>query len=456
MENITEIKGLSILIIGMARSGIAAAEVLGDAGANVTITDIKQREQLGEVPAALAARGVRVVAGEYPDVSRDNTDLVIISPGVPLTISPAQAALREGISLWSELELAFRLAPAPFLAVTGTNGKTTTTALLGQVLRDAGCQVVVGGNIGVPLIGEVGGLTSEHLVVAEVSSFQLERIEKFRPLVSIILNLTPDHIDRHGTFEGYVRAKARILENQGSGDYAILNWDDEGVRRLAGGTGAKVVYFSQKQELEEGVWLRDSEVVVRWRGVERTVCDWGDIYLKGAHNLENAMAATAAATVLGVDCQSIRNTLNTFRGVAHRLEFVDRIGEVDYINDSKGTNPDAAIKALDSFDRPIVLIAGGKDKGSDFAEFARKAREKAKAVVLVGQAAPKIRQAMEESGVGNIHQVQTFPDAVRQAGRLAGPGDVVLLSPACASWDMFNNFEERGDLFKGLVLAMRG
>jgi UDP-N-acetylmuramoylalanine--D-glutamate ligase len=455
MEKGFDVKGWRVQVIGMARSGIAAAEMLSRAGAVVTVSDQKSREQLGEIPAVLEASGIRVVTGGYPDIGSD-TDLVVISPGVPLTVPPVQTAVREGIPLWSELELAYRFAVSPFLAVTGTNGKTTTTALLSTILQEAGRQAIAGGNIGVPLIGVVGQLTPQHLIVAEVSSFQLERIEQFRPLVAVLLNLTPDHLDRHGTFAEYIRAKIRVFENQTETDYAVLNWDDPEVRRLASGIRARVVYFSQTRKLESGVWLEGDAVIARWDGREQVVCDRRAIRIQGRHNLENAMAAVAAAFVLGVDAARIGKTLKSFPGVAHRLEFVDRIGGVDYINDSKGTNPDAAIKALDTFDRPVVLIAGGKDKGSDFAGFASKVGERAKAVVLLGQAAPRIRAALENAGVTRIHQVNSFREAVREASRLAEPGDVVLLSPACASWDMFNNFEERGDLFRELVLAMRG
>ncbi|NPV26575.1 MAG: UDP-N-acetylmuramoyl-L-alanine--D-glutamate ligase [Firmicutes bacterium] len=451
-----EVQNKKILVIGLGRSGLAAAKVLHHRGAMVTACDVKTEEQLGAVVSELKQSGITVWAGGYPPVSPASTDLIVISPGVPLTIPPVQQALADNIPILSELELAYRFSPASFVAITGTNGKTTTTALIGQILQEAGFPVLVGGNIGLPLIEEVTKLTPAHVVVAEVSSFQLERSEEFRPKVAVILNITPDHLDRHGTMDEYTRAKAKIFARQQPGDFTVLNYDDKIVRGLADQVPGQVIFFSRKQELNEGVFVRSGQVVVRMDEIETVICPTLEIGIKGAHNLENALAAVGATWVLGVTPESLAHSLRKFPGVPHRLEFVAEINGVKYINDSKGTNPDAAMKALDVYSEPIVLIAGGKNKGSDFTEFAQMIRHKVKDLVLVGQASGAIRQAVEKTGFTNIHQATTFPEAVIMASKLAEPGDVVLLSPACASWDMFNNFEERGDLFKQVVRSLRG
>lgn len=451
-----EVKNQKILVIGLGKSGVAATRLLARQGAVVTAYDSKTEAQLGQVAAELKEAGITLSAGVYPAVTKANTDMIVISPGVPLTIPPVAEAQTAGIPVYSELELAYQFSPAPFVAITGTNGKTTTTALVGQILADAGRLTLVGGNIGLPLIEEVTRLTPEHLVVAEVSSFQLETTYQFKPKVSAILNVTPDHLDRHGTVAEYTRVKALIFARQEPTDYTVLNYDDETVRSLAPQTRGRVIFFSRRQELPEGVFARQGQVVVRFDGKETVICRTSEIGIKGSHNLENAMAAIGAAWALGVTKESLARTLREFPGVPHRLEYVAEINGVKYINDSKGTNPDAAMKALDVYSEPIVLIAGGKNKGSDFTEFAQMIRHKVKTLVLVGQASPAIRQAVELTGFTNIRQTTTFPEAVMTAAKLAEPGDVVLLSPACASWDMFDNFEERGDLFKEVVLSLRG
>jgi UDP-N-acetylmuramoylalanine--D-glutamate ligase len=321
-------------------------------------------------------------------------------------------------------------------------------------LKKAKLPSIVGGNIGLPLVEEVIRLSPEHLVVAEVSSFQLESINKFKPHVAAILNITPDHLDRHYTMEGYVAAKTRILENQEPEDFAVLNYDDILTRLPATKTRAQRIFFSRQRTLNRGVYVSNQQIVVNLDDQEIPIIPVKEIRIPGSHNLENALAAVACTFILGIDPAIIASTLREFAGVAHRLEFVTEINKVQYINDSKGTNPDAAIKALEAFPNPLVLIAGGKNKGSDFTEFASKIRERVRILVLIGQAAPDIRDAVEKTGFREIYPAATFQEAVFTAARLANPGDVVLLSPACASWDMFNSYEERGDLFKKLVLAL--
>ncbi|NPV91488.1 MAG: UDP-N-acetylmuramoyl-L-alanine--D-glutamate ligase [Firmicutes bacterium] len=432
-------------------SGVAAAKALSLKGRQVVACDLKTRDELGTLVEELESLGVRVVTGGYPEVNRETTDLVVTSPGVPRTIPPLKQAEDLGIPVWGEVELAYRFSPAPFVGITGTNGKTTTTALLGQMLQDAGRQVLVGGNIGVPLVLAVESLTPQHLVVAEMSSFQLEGIHQFRPRVAAILNVTPDHLDRHHTVEEYAQVKSRIFMNQGPEDFAVFNHDCPVCRGMVDKTRGSVIRFSRLEQLDEGVMVRDGQVVIRWKGREDVVLRPEEIYIRGAHNLENAMAAIACATALGVPADSLARTLREFPGVAHRLERVAEIDGVLYINDSKGTNPDSTIKALESFTEPIVMIAGGKNKGSDFSQLAGLIRERVKCLVLLGQAAPDIHEAVARVGFKDIYRTSTFEEAVMKASSLAEPGDVVLLSPACASWDMFRNYEERGDLFKSLV-----
>ncbi|MDA8441094.1 MAG: UDP-N-acetylmuramoyl-L-alanine--D-glutamate ligase [Peptococcaceae bacterium] len=442
-----DFRNKKVLVIGLARSGIAAAKVLATQGAQVWATDSKSADRL-EL-SELSGPNVTVMAGSYPNVAELKPDFLILSPGVPHNIPPIQAALTLGIPLWSEIELAYHLTETPIIAITGTNGKTTTTALLGQIFVDAGRVVTVGGNIGRALTQEITDMAAADVIVAEVSSFQLECVEAFRPKVAVVTNITPDHLDRHGDRANYIAAKANILAKQTSADWAILNYDDALVRGLSG--GGQKIYFSQREVLAEGICLQADWLVIRQSGCELPVIRRQDILMRGNHNLENAMAATAAAWVMGVQPAQIAATLRSFRGVEHRQELVAQINGVSYVNDSKGTNPDAAIKALEAFAEPIVLIAGGKNKGCDFAEFMAVVKNKVKELVLVGMAADEMADAAYRQGVLRIHRADDYACAVDTAAALAVPGDVVLLSPACTSWDMFNSYEERGDLFKELV-----
>lgn len=448
-----DLYGKKILVVGLGKSGLAASRVLREKGAMVTACDIRSIKELGSSVDRLVDKGVKVVHG-YPTVTKKNTDLVVTSPGVPKTEPPLVEAKKAGIPVWGELELAYRFSPSPFIGITGTNGKTTTTALVGEILKKNRYPSIVGGNIGLPLVEEVVRLTPEHIVVAEVSSFQLENIEKFRCRVAVVLNLTPDHLDRHYSLEGYLAAKAEILKNQQPEDYVVLNYDNLLTRMLAERATAQVVFISQQQILERGVYVKDKQIVINLDGEEKPVIPVDEIRIRGTHNLENALAAVACTRVLGIEEEVIAQTLRDFAGVEHRLEFVTEVDGVQYINDSKATNPDAVIKALEAFPNPLILIAGGKNKGYDFTELAAKIKERVKALVLVGQAEPEIREAVEKTGFKNIHSAATFEEAVITASSLAEAGDVVLLSPACASWDMFKSFEERGDLFKKIVYSL--
>jgi len=449
------LKGKRVLVIGAGKTGVAVTRSLYGMGAFITLTDIKKEFLLRDVLEEFKDTPIKIVAGKYPEVNSGNTDLVIISPGVPLDILPVKQALKEGIPVWSEIELAFRMFDAPVIAVTGTNGKTTTTALIGAMFEDAGWPVVVAGNIGVPLIEKVPEITPEHVVVLEVSSFQLECIDTFRSRVAVVLNLTPDHLDRHKTFEEYVGAKQRIFANQNDSDYSILNYNDKNVRAMASFTRGRVIFFSINHTLEQGAYLLGGNLFLALDGEVTLLCNREEIFIKGEHNVQNALAAALAARIMGLKAENIRETLKNFRGVAHRLEFVDEIEGVKYVNDSKGTNPDASIRALKAFEEPIILIAGGKNKGSDFSKFAGVVKEKAKAVIVLGEAADEIHEAVSRRGFDSIYKVNSLGEAVAKAYEIALPGEVVLLSPACASWDMFRNYEERGELFKKLVASLR-
>jgi UDP-N-acetylmuramoylalanine--D-glutamate ligase len=444
------LKGRRVTVVGLARSGLAAVRLLHSVGARVVATDTKSLEALGEQVRQLHALGVTLlVGGIHPEAVRD-ADLVVVSPGVPLDspqLTPARAASRPIIG---ELELGWRAVEAETLAITGTNGKTTTTALTGALLAEQARPVLVAGNIGTPLAAHAFDVRPDGLVVCEASSFQLETIEHFHPRVSVVLNITPDHLDRHGTLAAYADAKARILLNQTESDCAVLNADDEMTRALAARTRARVVWFSRQRQLDRGVFIADGWIAAQLNGHVEQICPLVDIFLRGAHNVENVLAATACALWTGIAPAAIRRGVARFRGVAHRIEFVRDLRGVHYYNDSKGTNVASTIKALESFTERIVLIAGGVGKGQDFGPLAEAARERVAHAVVIGQDGPRIAVALAGAGVP-VTSAVSLESALQIARAVARPGDAVLLSPACASFDMFQNFEHRGDVFKGLV-----
>lgn len=444
-------RGKRILVVGAARSGIAVVKVLLAYEAKVALYDGKTQEELCNVLEPLARLNYDKYFNREPDVAHD-FDIVIVSPGVPLTIPVITSAYVAGIPVWGEIELAYLFAKGDIIAITGTNGKTTTTALTGQIFQDAGISSRVGGNIGNPLIMEAVEGKKDELLIAEVSSFQLETISEFKPKGAAILNLTPDHLDRHGNMKNYLAAKSGIYQNQSGSDFLVLNYDDEKLRQLDIDRPQKI-YFSRQQEVQ-GVFVKDDVMYANFRGQEERIISVKDIKIPGGHNLENALAATALALAMNVPSYSIAHTLRTFSGVPHRLEYVAEINGIQYINDSKGTNPDSTIKALEAYPEPIVLIAGGKNKGSNFRELALKIKEKVKYLVLVGKASSEIASAVEEVGYKKYILVDSFSDTVQVATSHAQTGDIVLLSPACASWDMFVNYEQRGNLFKELVLHL--
>lgn len=445
--------GDAILIIGAARSGVASAEYLLSIGKEIVISDMNTK-LAEDVETQLGHASVSYVWGKQPDVAALQPELIVMSPGVPLSIPPVVKARELGIPVISEPELAFRYSDVPFVAITGTNGKTTTTTLTAFLLEKEGRKVVAGGNIGLPLISQCPKMSANDIVVAEMSSFQLESVDSFCPKVAVVMNLTPDHLDRHKTMEAYAAAKANIFKNQGPEEYLLLNKDDAIVAAMAAGAKSHVYYFSQQEILDEGIWLEDGNLVYRLdkNGAPQVLIPAAEIGIVGSHNWQNAMAASLAALLMGQQPEIIAERLRAFKGVAHRMEPVVTIDGVLYVNDSKGTNPDSTEKALGSYgERPIVLIAGGRNKGSDMAVLVPLMRAHCRGVVLVGEATGDFIDAFARTGYTDYVCADSFEDAVAKAREMAQSGDVVLLSPACASWDMFDNFEQRGDLFKELV-----
>lgn len=446
--------GKKILVVGLARSGMAAIKALHKRGALLTAYDAKEASQLEEEILQLQEMNVTVFAAVDPPVSRD-LDMLIVSPGVPLTIPPVQAAFHEGVKVIGELELAY-LIKSPrleFLAVTGTNGKTTTTTLLERILTADGRRAAVGGNIGIALCAQVEEM-DEGFISVETSSFQLESTSLFRPHVAGMINITPDHLDRHKTMEEYIKAKSNIFARQDENDFLVLNYEDQALRELAPLARSRVLFFSTDRTLDEGFYVSSDAIIINWNGHCEELLPLKEIRLRGRHNLENILCAVAMAWADGVKASSIAGVLRSFSGVRHRLEEVALHNNILYINDSKGTNPDSTIKALEAFDQPIVLIAGGRAKGGSYAAVAEIIKQRVKELVLLGEAKEIIKAAVMEFGCMNIHEVDDFASAVYKAHELAEPGDVVLLSPACASWDMFKSYEHRGDLFCELVRSI--
>ena len=437
-----------MLVVGLARTGVATSVFCAARGARVTATDSRTETEIGEAIAKLKDAGVMLELGSHREKTFLEQDLIVPSPGVPADEAHLQAARAKGIAIWSEIELAYRFMKGRLIGITGSNGKTTTTSLVEHILKTAGMQTILAGNIGTPLIGCVDAMKDDSCTVVELSSFQLELIDTFRPNISVFLNLTPDHLDRHHTFEAYGAAKAHIFENQTGEDAAILNADDAATTPYAPSL-PRVYWFSRKQRVAQGTYVRGEEIVFRQDGAEEILLKLEDIPLAGAHNVENTLAASAAARLAGAPASAIAKGVRSFAGVEHRLEFVAEIAGVRYYNDSKATNVDATLKALEAFPGRILVILGGKDKGSDYAPLQKPLREKAILALLIGAAAEKIEKQI--SGSVALDRAETLERAVETASHAAQRGDVVLLAPACASFDQFQNYEHRGRVFKDLV-----
>ncbi|MBI4466528.1 MAG: UDP-N-acetylmuramoyl-L-alanine--D-glutamate ligase [Acidobacteria bacterium] len=449
-----ELKDQRALVVGLARTGAATARFLAARGARVTVSELRPESTVAADAAALRALGVRVSCGGHEEADFLATDLIVLSPGVPLTLPALLRAREKGIEIISELELAWRFLRGTVVAVTGSNGKTTTTALLGKLFAHAGRRVQVGGNIGTPLISLVDTARDDTVNLVEVSSFQLEAITSFRPRVAALLNLTPDHLDRHATMSDYVAAKARLFGYQQKEDFAIFNADDSYASQLAPEVRAQRFWFSRQRRLDVGTFLENGWIVYADAAARERVLTRDDVRLKGEHNLENVLAAVCAARLLAVPAENIRAAVATFEGVEHRLEFVTEINGVSYYNDSKATNVDAALKAIHAFPGGLIVILGGKDKGGDFRPLRDALRQRARHVLLIGAAREKMAAQLADGFPTEM--VETLGEAVQRAAALAVPGDVVLLAPACASFDQFENYEHRGRVFKEEVQRLAG
>jgi len=443
------------LIVGMAKSGVGAAKLLKKDGWRVIVND--KKPEIPGLTDALDGAAVEYRLGEDPVALFDGVELIVISPIIPMTAPFIVEAKKRGIEVISEIELGYRYAHADFVCITGTNGKTTCTALTGEMFINGGRHTFVLGNIGVPITEHALETKNGDVVVAETAGLQLEGNVRFHARAAGVCNITEDHLDHFGTMENYIAAKCKIFDHQTKDDIAVLNYDDLVVRDMARLTPAKVYYFSRKSEVPRGLSVRDGVVTYRDETKEEPLIAADEIGIPGGHNLENAMLSSLLALGMGISADAIRETLKSFPGVEHRIEFVREFDGVRYINDSKGTNPDSTIKAIEAMTRPTVLILGGYDKHSDFHElFEHFMGSKLKAIVVLGETKQKILDTAKDTGyLGFCHPSATFEDAVACARLLAEPGDAVLLSPACASWDMFDNFEQRGRVFKEIVNRFR-
>jgi UDP-N-acetylmuramoylalanine--D-glutamate ligase len=446
-----ELKGKKVLVVGLGKSGLAAALFLRHKGAQVTVSDVRSAESLAKEIPALLEEGIMVEAGGHGLLTFRRQDLIVVSPGVPLDTPELAQAKSFGRPVIGELELAARFLKGKILAITGSNGKTTTTALAGEILQEAGLPTLVAGNIGEPVVGHIEESTENTWSVLEVSSFQLESTEQFHPAIAVILNITPDHLDRHGTFENYALAKERIFAAQDANDCLVLNADNARTAEAAVRSCARVYWFSIENSVEQGAWVESGQVVYRSApGAEiESIMPLGDIPLKGEHNVENVLAAVCACRLAGASPEAIRRAIETFKAVEHRLEYVATINGVEYYNDSKATNVDATAKAVAAFSGGVHLILGGKDKGSDYTQLSQLLRERVRAVYTIGSAAAKIESHLR--GVVSIRSCETLANAVNAAAGAARPGEIVLLAPACSSFDQFENYEHRGRVFKELV-----
>ncbi len=457
MRNMEKYVGKRVLVVGMARSGVAAAKLLHKAGAKVVINDSKTAEALGDALAPLSGLDVEYALGCPAEACLTGIDAMVISPGIPDSTPFVLQAKKMGIYVTGELELAYQLSSGEMVAVTGTNGKTTTVSLLGEIFRNAGRTTHLVGNIGYPYSAAGIDSSDDDIFVCEVSSFQMETAETFHPRCAALLNITEDHLNRHGTMACYTQTKMRMFQNMTAADVAVFNADDPALAPCIPQVKAQVMLFSRKREVDCGAFVRGGVIMTRFGGAETAVCPADELYIPGPHNLENALAAACVATACGVSAEVIAHTFRTFVGVEHRIEFVRELEGVRYINDSKGTNVDSTIKAIQTMDRPTAIILGGYDKHCDFTPMVKEmlASDFIREAVLIGVTADQIERQCRENGYGHLHRAATLKDAIDQCRALAADGWNVLLSPACASFDMFSDYEARGRIFKELVNDLR-
>ncbi len=447
--------GIRFLVIGTGLSGYATCEFLLSKGAKVILTDIKAKDQLN-IDNFINKENFKGIFGGQPPLSiLDEIDYIIVSPGVSFDIPIIKKAHERNIELLSEIELSYRLSKGKIIAITGTNGKTTTTSMVGEIFKYGGKDSYVVGNIGLPMISKVDNSRDDTFFIVEVSSFQLEGIKEFHPDISAILNITPDHLNRHKTMDNYIGQKSKVFVNQGSDDITILNADNPISLSFKEEVNSRVVLFSQMSTLEKGIFVENNNIVIiNEEGEKLEVCPVSNIKVLGGHNLENALAAVAISYYAGISVEGIRKGISEFKGVEHRIERVAMISGIEFINDSKGTNPESSIKAIEAMEKPIILIGGGMDKGSDFTEFVASFKDRVKYLILLGQTADVIENAARKQGFTSIKKVDSIEDGVLFSFEIADKGDVVLLSPGCASWDMYTSYEERGNIFKSIVKGL--
>ncbi|WP_134700269.1 UDP-N-acetylmuramoyl-L-alanine--D-glutamate ligase [Ammoniphilus sp. YIM 78166] len=449
------IQGKNVVVLGLARSGMAVSRLLAQKGAQVIVNDQKPEAELSGV-SELQALGIQVITGGHPEgLIHPGTDLVVKNPGIPYSSEPVQQALRLGVPVITEVELAADWSSAPLIGITGSNGKTTTTTLVGLILEEAGKNPIVAGNIGTVLCEKAETARHDQIIVAELSSFQLKGTVHFRPAIGCLLNITPAHLDYHQTWEDYITSKGKLFSNMQDEDVAVLNGDNPGCLEVAKSVRCRTLWFSRQREVEQGSYVKDGFVYFRAGDREEKIISIDEIGIPGAHNLENVLAATAITKSVGVESSVLKNVLTTFMGVEHRLEFVTEWKGVKYYNNSKATNAEATIKALESFRSPIVLIAGGLDRGDEFLELIPILEQKVKGIVAYGQTKEKFINIGNKAGLKQLASVDNVNEAVLQASKMATAGDIILLSPACASWDMYRSFEERGSIFKESVHKLK-
>src|SRR3989338_2348123 len=448
-----EVKGKKLLILGLARTGVAAARLANSLGADVMVSDIKSQEELNEHIKMLEGADVRFFLGYHTESLLKGIDLIVVSPGIQGTIPILLKARNMGIKIVSEIEFAYNFLQVPVIAITGTNGKTTTTKLINELLIAAGYRSLGLGNIGTPLSEFALNSQEYDYLVVEVSSFQLEEVVNFKPFISLILNITPDHMDRYKGIEEYSRTKYRIFEKQKKKDFLVLNYDDLMLRKLSPQTGASVLYFSTKEVINNGCFVKGGEIFFGFQNSVKAVCSLCDVKLEGLHNLENALAAITACSLCHVEPETIKKVLSEFKPPSHRIEFVRELNGVRFINDSKGTNVGAVVKSLMSYSSPIILIAGGRDKKGDFDMLRDLVKSKVKKLVLIGEAKEKIKKSL--NGFTHSINASDMNDAVKKSFEAASSGDIILLSPGCASFDMFNSYEERGVAFRRAVMGLK-
>lgn len=449
-----KLKGKKVLVTGLGISGIAAIKALDILGADIAVTDMKKEEELGEALKEIENIEVEKILGSN-DVDLDSIDMILKSPGMPPNLNIFKEAREKGIEILTDIELAYRISDARFVCITGTNGKTTSTMLTGEVFSKAYEKVYVTGNVGVGILSKAKELLDdESIFIIEASSFQLEDTKEFSPAVSLITNITPDHLDWHGSYENYIAAKAKIFRNQTENEFTVFNHEDKVLRELSSEVKSELLYFSDTEKVK-GVYVSDGKIIWNTGDSEETVMKTEEINIPGRHNLQNIIGVIAVSKAFGIDSETIREAVMNFSGVEHRLEFVEEIDGVKYYNDSKGTNVDSTIKAIEGLEKPINLIAGGKDKGGEFDELIEAFDGKIEEMILLGETAQKIEDTARKHGFTNIVRVKDMKEAVKEASEKAKPGYTVLLSPACASWDMYKSYEVRGEDFKNNVKSLK-